>query len=247
MTRRAPPGWTYVSIDDHSSESDGNALAIVIDGPAGVGKGTLAKLLARKYGFHYLDSGAVYRALAVLATDSVVDVTDIMALVGLCRRLKLEFPADHDYQAFANGRNIDSVLRSEACSELASKIASVAEVRAELLNIQRSFRQLPGLVADGRDLGTVVFPDAQVKIFLDASSEERARRRYKQLIEKGISANFDHLFDSIRERDQRDRTRSTSPLVAASDARVIDSTDMTIEAVLTQAENYIRECVEIKK
>ena len=143
------------------------------------------------------------------------------------------------------GENIDAKLRTEQCSSLASRIASLPEVRAELINVQHRFRRQPGLVAEGRDLGTVVFADAQAKIFLDASSEERARRRYKQLIEKGISANFDHLFDSIRERDQRDRTRSTAPLVAARDARVIDSTEMTIAAVVTQAEDYIRECIEI--
>ena len=218
--------------------------AVVIDGPAGVGKGTIAKRLATTFGFHYLDSGAAYRALAAMAVEAGVESADVPALISLSQQLSLQFPPEHDYQAFVKGQNIDPELRSEECSSLASQIASVPQVRAELLKLQRGFRRLPGLVAEGRDLGTVVFPDAQAKIFLDASSEERARRRYKQLIEKGISANFDHLFDSIRERDQRDRTRSTAPLVAASDARVIDSTDMTIEAVLAQAEDYIRECLE---
>ncbi len=222
-----------------------NIPVIVIDGPAGVGKGTIAKRLATAFEFHYLDSGAAYRALAAMAVEAGIEAADVLALIRLSQQLSLQFPPEHDYQAFANGQNIDQALRTEECSSLASQIASVPEVRAELLKMQRGFRQPPGLVAEGRDLGTVVFPDAQAKIFLDASSEERARRRYKQLIEKGISANFDHLFDSIRERDQRDRTRSTAPLVAASDARVIDSTDMTIEAVLAQAEVYIRECLEI--
>ena len=218
---------------------------IVIDGPAGVGKGTIARLLAARFEFHYLDSGAVYRTLAVRMIETNVDSSDIARLVELCQGLSIEFPPEHGFEAYLDGVNIDEDLRSEQCSAAASKIASVPQVRAELLNVQRRFRQPPGLVGDGRDLGTVVFPDAQVKIFLDASNEERAQRRYKQLIEKGISANFDHLFDSIRERDQRDRTRSTAPLVAARDARVIDSTEMTIEAVVERAEDYIRECIEI--
>ena len=234
-----------MSVEQDTGAERGKIPAIVIDGPAGVGKGTIAKQLATTYGFHYLDSGAAYRALAAMAVEAGIGSADIPALIGLIQQLSLQFPPEHDYQAFVNGQNIDQALRSEECSSLASQIASVPEVRAELLKLQHGFRRLPGLVAEGRDLGTVVFPDAQAKIFLDASSEERARRRYKQLIEKGISANFDHLFDSIRERDQRDRTRSTAPLVAASDARVIDSTDMTIEAVLAQAEDYIRECLEI--
>lgn len=234
-----------MSASNNAGMDKSSIPTIVIDGPAGVGKGTIAKLLATRLGFHYLDSGAVYRTLAVRMIETNADPSDIGNLVGLCQDLSLEFPPEHGFEAFLSGVNIDADLRSEQCSELASKIASVPEVRAEVLNVQRSFRQPPGLVGDGRDLGTVVFPDAQAKIFLDASNEERARRRYKQLIEKGISANFDHLFDSIRERDQRDRTRSTAPLVAARDARVIDSTEMTIEAVVERAEDYIRECIGI--
>ncbi len=217
---------------------------IAIDGPAGVGKGTLAKQLATRLDFHYLDSGAVYRALASKAIQEQVAIDDTEGLVKLARDLSISFPASDAYLAYSGGVDIDAQLRSESCSGMASRIASQPEVRAELLNVQRSFRQPPGLVGDGRDLGTVVFPDAQAKIFLDASCEERAQRRYKQLIEQGISASFDHLFESIRERDERDRTRSTAPLVAASDARVIDSTEMTIEAVVEQAENYIRECLK---
>ena len=228
-----------------STNKDDAIPTIVIDGPAGVGKGTIATRLASKYHFHYLDSGAVYRALADLALQHNISADDSVALERLCQDLALEFPAEQGFMAYANGKSIDARLRPEKCSHLASKIASQAPVRAALMKFQRSFRQLPGLVSDGRDLGTVVFPDAQVKIFLDASPEERARRRYKQLIEKGISANFDHLFESIRERDQRDRTRTTAPLVAARDATVIDSTKMTIEAVVEQAENCIRECLKM--
>ena len=213
---------------------------IVIDGPAGVGKGTIAKQLAANLEFHYLDSGAVYRALAYRAIQRQVEVTDSVALVELSRGMSLQFPPEKNYQAYSDGEAIDAQLRTEQCSAVASKIASQAPVRAALLQAQRDFRRLPGLVAEGRDLGTVVFPDAQVKIFLDASAEERARRRYKQLIDQGISANFDHLFESIRERDERDRTRSTAPLLAARDARVIDSTEMSIEAVVEQAIHCVR-------
>ena len=226
-------------------ENSDKIPAIVIDGPAGVGKGTIATRLATIFSFHYLDSGAVYRALADLALQHDIGANDAAALQRLCQDLVLEFPPQHGFEAYAHGKSIDARLRSEECSDMASRIASQAPVRAALMKFQHSFRRLPGLVSDGRDLGTVVFPDAQVKIFLDASAEERARRRYKQLIEKGISANFDHLFDSIRERDQRDRTRTTAPLVAARDATVIDSTKMTIEAVVERAENLVRECLKI--
>ena len=168
--------------------------AIVIDGPAGVGKGTVAKLLAANFEFHYLDSGAVYRALADRAIQQGIEPNNSKALIEQSAKLSLQFPPDKDYVTYSNGEPIDTRLRTEACSALASKIASQPQVRAALLKIQRGFRRFPGLVSDGRDLGTVVFPDAQVKIFLDASAEERARRRYKQLIDQGISANFDHLF-----------------------------------------------------
>ncbi len=217
------------------------APVVTIDGPAGVGKGTLAKQLARMFEFHYLDSGAVYRALAVGASEEGIAPENIQRLVELAQDLSLEFPPDKDFSAHIHGQDIDDDLRTEACSTYASKIAVIAEVRQALLALQRSFRIAPGLVSDGRDLGTVVFPDAEVKIFLDASCEERAHRRYKQLIEQGISANFDHLFDSIRARDERDRTRSTAPLVAAKDAMVIDSTKMSIETVVSSSAAIVRE------
>ena len=213
---------------------------IVIDGPAGVGKGTLAKQIAENFQLHYLDSGAVYRVLAWLALQTDVAADQEQSLVALIDQLSLEFPAQAGFQAYANGQSIDEALRTEACSTMASKIAVHPQVRAGLLDFQRSFYKSPGLVGDGRDLGTVVFPNASVKIFLDASPEERAQRRYKQLIGQGISANFDHLFAGIRERDQRDRTRSTAPLVPASDAWVIDSTEKTIEDVINLAVDYIR-------
>ena len=217
-----------------------DAPVITIDGPAGVGKGTLAKALAQRFKFHFLDSGATYRALALQVINENVDVSRIDRILELAAGLTLAFPARQAFAAHGNGANIDASLRSEACSNMASKIASLAEVRAALLGLQRSFQQTPGLVADGRDMGTIVFPCAKVKIFLDASCEQRAQRRYKQLIAQGISANFEHLLDAMRARDERDRTRSTAPLAAAEKAWVIDSTEMTIDAVVKTAFNYAR-------
>ena len=227
------------------SSSGNSAPVVAIDGPAGVGKGTIAKQLAQKFGFYYLDSGAVYRALAVKALKDGVQLENINKLTELATGLSLEFPQQENFAAHIDGINIDASLRSEQCSSFASQIASIAEIRKELLDLQRRFKVEPGLVGDGRDLGTVVFPQAEVKIFLDASCEERAQRRYKQLIEQGISANFDHLFDSIRARDERDRTRSTAPLVAAEDAWVIDSTEMSIQAVVKNSAAFVRERLSI--
>lgn len=206
-------------------------LTITIDGPAGVGKGSLSKNLAQHFGLHYLDSGAVYRALAVDAMAKDVSVEDETRLTELAASLDLEFPASEGYETFVGGNNVETLLRTEACSAMASKIASLAPVRAQLLALQRSFQQAPGLVADGRDMGTVVFTEASFKIFLDASCEERAQRRYKQLINQGLSASFDALFASIRERDLRDRTRATAPLREADDAWVIDSSDLSEKEV----------------
>ena len=218
-----------------------DAPVITIDGPAGVGKGTLAKVLAQRFKFHFLDSGATYRALALKAIHENVDVNQIDRMLELAAGLTVAFPAGGAFAAHAGGINIDDRLRSEACSSMASKIAGRPEVRAALLGLQRSFQQTPGLVADGRDMGTVVFPRAKVKIFLDASCQQRAQRRYKQLIAQGISASFEHLFDAMRARDERDRTRSTAPLAAAEDAWVIDSTEMTIDAVVKTALDYAHE------
>lgn len=214
---------------------------VAIDGPAGVGKGTLAKKLAGIFNFHYLDSGAVYRALSVKALRQNISLDNVAQLIQLASQLVLEFPQDKGFAAYIDGENIDASLRTEECSSYASQVAAISEVRQELLALQRRFQAAPGLVGDGRDLGTVVFPQAEVKIFLDASCAERAQRRYKQLIDQGISANFDHLFDSISARDERDRTRSTAPLVAAKDAMVIDSTKMSIETVVSSSAAYVRE------
>ena len=228
-----------------SNDNHANIPVITIDGPAGVGKGTLSRKLAQMFKFNYLDSGAVYRALSVKAIKENVQLDDVAQLARLASQLTLEFPPEKHFAAHIDGENIDASLRSEECSSYASKVAVIAEVRTELLALQRRFQAEPGLVGDGRDLGTVVFPQAEVKIFLDASCEERARRRYKQLIDQGISANFDHLFDSIRARDERDRTRSTAPLAAAKDAWVIDSTEMSIQAVVKNSAAFVRERLSI--
>lgn len=212
---------------------------ITVDGPAGVGKGTLTKSLAARYGFHYLDSGAVYRALAAQVLADSVSLQDMDEIVRMAGALDLSFPSQYDYQAVIGNNIIEADIRTEACSAMASKIAAQQPIRAQLLSLQKSFQRAPGLVCDGRDMGTVVFPQAQVKIFLDASCQQRAQRRYKQLIDQGISANFAHLFDSISARDKLDRTRAHSPLVAAEDAWVIDSTEMTIEEVIGAATDYI--------
>ena len=217
------------------------APVVTIDGPAGVGKGTIAKKLAEMFAFNYLDSGAVYRALSVKALKENIPLDNVAELIKLASQLSLEFPKGKGFVAHIDGENIDASLRSEECSSFASQVAVISDVRKELLALQRRFQRAPGLVGDGRDLGTVVFPQAEVKIFLDASCEERAQRRYKQLIDQGISANFDHLFDSIRARDERDRTRSAAPLVAAKDAMVIDSTQMSIETVVSSSAAVVRE------
>jgi len=212
---------------------------IAVDGPAGVGKGTLAKYLATKYDFNYLDSGAIYRVVALAAIEQGLDRAQIDDIVECASNLHISFPAEKNYSAHSNNIDIDNQIRSEACSSMASRIAAEPVIRAQLLMLQKRFQRPPGLVCDGRDMGTVVFPEAKVKIFLDASVQQRAERRYKQLIEKGISASFAHLFDSISARDERDRSRASSPLVAAEDAWVIDTTEMTIEKVIGAATDYI--------
>lgn len=213
---------------------------LTIDGPSGAGKGTVSRLLAKQLGWHYLDSGSIYRSLAIALAKQAVDLADIAAIVGVAKSMALAFECGDELIVKLDGEDITSQLGLETTGNMASIIAAVPEVRKVLLQKQQDFKQLPGLVADGRDMGTVVFSDAPYKVFLTASSEKRAERRYKQLKEKGIDANLTRLTEEIEERDRRDRERATAPLCMAENALFIDSSEMTIEAVIAQVINFIR-------
>jgi cytidylate kinase len=210
---------------------------ITIDGPSGSGKGTLARRLAEQLGYHLLDSGALYRLTALAAQKRNIDLED-PEVAAVAQTLNVRF--DPDGAAYLDDECVDSVLRTEQTGAMASKIAARPDVRAALLERQRAFAESPGLVADGRDMGTVVFPDAPAKLFLDASAEIRAERRYKQLIGNGLSANLGALVEEIRARDDRDRNRAVAPLVPAVDALVVDSTHLSIEAVEARMMEFIR-------
>ena len=200
---------------------------IAVDGPAASGKGTIAAGVAAALGFHYLDSGALYRLVGLQALEHGIDAGDAEALAGAAAVLPVAFRGG---RTLLEGRDVTDLMRGEAASRMASAVAVHPGVRAALLARQRAFREPPGLVADGRDMGTVVFPDATVKVFVTAAAEERARRRYKQLIAKGISVTMDSLLRDIRERDARDATRAVAPLAAAPDAVLLDTTDLSIAA-----------------
>ena len=208
---------------------------ITIDGPGGSGKGTIAMRLARHLGWHFLDSGALYRIVAVAAMERAIEADNEQALGELAGHLDVSFSfTDDEVEILLDGNRITGKLRSEEAGVFASKIAIIPAVRAALVQRQRAFRKFPGLVADGRDMGTVIFPDAKLKIFLTASARARADRRYKQLKEKGESVNLTRLFRDIEKRDERDMSRSISPLTPAEDAQLIDSTEMSIEMVLEE-------------
>lgn len=213
-----------------------SAPVITVDGPSGSGKGTVSRLVAERLGWHWLDSGALYRlvALAALRRDMALD--DVAAVAALARNLDVRFElgADGAPAILLDGAPVGGELRTEQAGNAASRVAALQPVRDALLARQRAFRQAPGLVADGRDMGTVVFPDAPLKVFLTASCEERARRRYKQLKEQGLSANLHALSEELAERDRRDAERSVAPLKPADDAVVLDSTHLDIDAVLEQ-------------
>jgi 3-phosphoshikimate 1-carboxyvinyltransferase len=198
---------------------------IAIDGPTASGKGTVAQRVADALGWHYLDSGALYRLAALAARRAGVALDDEPALARLAANLPIEFSRGRILLA---GDEVTDAIRAEAVGEAASRIAVLGALRAALLDLQRDFRQAPGLVADGRDMASVVFPDASLKVFLTASAEARAERRYKQLIEKGFSANLDGLLRDLRARDARDAGRTHAPLVAAEGAVVLDSTPLTV-------------------
>ena len=212
---------------------------LTIDGPSGAGKGTVSRLVAKQLGWNYLDSGSIYRALAIALLQQEVDLTDETAIVKVAETMDLAFECGDELIVRLNGADITPQLGLETTGNIASIIAVLPKVRGALLAKQQSFRQGVGLVADGRDMGTVVFPDAQHKVYLTASSEERARRRYKQLKEKGIDANLSSLIIDIEARDKRDTERATAPLVQAENALYIDSSNMSITAVIEEILNLI--------
>lgn len=217
------------------------APVITIDGPGGAGKGTLCQLLAEKMQWHLLDSGAIYRVLALAALHHNVALDDEAGLVPLAAYLDVRFPViDGHVRTILEGEDVSDAIRTEEMGNTASKVAAFPRVREALLRRQRAFRGAPGLIADGRDMGTVVFPDAQVKIFLDASAEERASRRLLQLQNKGLDVSFDRLLSEIQDRDHRDRNRAVAPLKAAEDALVIDSTHLSITQVLDKVLSHTK-------
>lgn len=217
------------------------APVITVDGPSGAGKGTLCQALAENLGWHLLDSGAIYRVLALAALHHNVDITSEEALVPLAVHLDVQFiTQENELQVILEGEVVTSQIRNETVGNTASQAAALPRVREALLRRQRAFREFPGLIADGRDMGTIVFPDAPVKFFLDASAEERAQRRMLQLQQNGLCVKFERLLSEIQERDYRDRNRAVAPLVPASDALILDSTNMSIEEVIEHALVYAR-------
>jgi cytidylate kinase len=210
---------------------------IAIDGPSASGKGTIAKRVAQTLGFRYLESGALYRLVALASLDRKAAANEEASLVEIAATLPAEFDED---RIFLAGKDVTDAIRDEAVGIRASEIAPLAAVRMALLGRQRSFRKPPGLVAEGRDMGSVVFPDAVLKVFLTASVEERARRRHKQLIDKGIHATLRTLFRDLAERDRRDAARSVAPLVAASDAVHIDATNLSVQDVVAEVVERFR-------
>ena len=212
-----------------SAAAGGLPPVIAIDGPAASGKGTIAGGVARALGLRYLDSGSLYRLVALKALRDGIPLDDGPALAAAAAALDVEFA---EGGVRLDGRDATEGIRGEDVSEGASRVAIHPAVRQALLARQQAFRQPPGLVADGRDMGTVVFPDARLKVFVTASPEERARRRHKQLIAKGISVTLDSLLRDIRERDARDSARATAPLKPAADAVILDTTDLTIDAAI---------------
>lgn len=204
---------------------------ITLDGPSASGKGTIARLISQSLGFHYLDSGALYRLAALAAMQVEVDAEDEQRLASIAQHMDVSFA---DASVWLEGKNVCREIRTESCGEFASRIAHFPALRAGLLERQRAFRKPPGLVADGRDMGSVVFPDAALKIYLTASTEERAQRRYKQLMEKGIHASMRGLLEALEARDERDSKRELSPLQRCDDAQLLDTTFLSVDQVVAK-------------
>lgn len=212
---------------------------IAIDGPSASGKGTVAQLIAQELGFHYLDSGALYRIIALVASKRGISWQDENALAQLARDLDIRFS---NGEIVADGVDVSDEVRTEEMGRGASEVAVHSALRRALLDLQHSFRKAPGLVADGRDMGSVVFPDAPVKIFLTASVEARAQRRYKQLMSKGIHANLPDILQDLQTRDARDRQRSVAPLKQCADAKLLETSDLTIEQAVQAVLKHYRDC-----
>ena len=222
-----------------------NVPVIAIDGPSASGKGTVAQRVAAKLGFHYLDSGALYRLVALATMRAGVDLSDERTISDVAAGLDVVFK---DEEIRLGNESVTDAIRTEACGNSASRIAAYPLVRAALLARQRAFCQLPGLVADGRDMGSVVFPEAVLKIFLTASAETRAQRRHKQLMEKGIGANIATLLQDIRDRDARDSNRSVAPLQLGTDTTLLDTTSLDItQAVDSVLQHYTEICAKDRR
>ena len=214
---------------------------ITIDGPSGSGKGTVAVRIAEKLGFTLLDSGALYRSVGIAALRGEIDLRDHQQIAELARHLNIEFGVSSPDSVWLDGEDVSLEIRTDIGSELASQIGAIPAAREALYERQLAFRKAPGLVADGRDMGTVVFQDAIIKIYLTARPEERAQRRYKQLIDKGIDASLPDLLRDLKERDARDSERPISPLKPAKDAVVLDTTDLHIDQVVAQVLDLVSE------
>lgn len=222
--------------------SNGQVPVITVDGPSGSGKGTICQLLAREFGWQLLDSGALYRLVGLAARHHGVELDDEEALVVLAAHLDVQFNAreDDSVQIILEGEEVTDAIRTENVGKDASIVAAMPAVREALLDRQKAFAELPGLIADGRDMGTVVFPEAALKVYLDASAEERAVRRYNQLINKGLGASLQAILEDIQARDDRDMNRSVAPLKPAADAVILDTTEMSIDEVLAAVLDHAR-------
>lgn len=211
------------------------APVLTIDGPGGAGKGTVSRAISKFLGWNYLDSGAIYRSLAVHIIREKISLEDQSLIAKQAEMLQVSFYFDENFTVILGGEDITDQLTTEDCGDMASRVAAYPEVRQALLKRQREYRKTPGLVADGRDMGTVVFPDATYKIYLIASAKTRAQRRYKQLKEKGMDVNLEKITKELEDRDRRDKSRANAPLKKASDAVVIDSSGLSVEKVIEES------------